>query len=778
MSFQSLPGALFSRHNGLLSPVAFLVSRAALFPGSPVPGLAFFTGVLSSDRSRAPVVAFWSFLGFLSTGDLYQALQGGVMYAVLFFLTAYLGRRSSLWLQPPFLALVVTFLGRGLSLALTGSHLGGLLQAGMEGILVFVLSMIFLYGMPVLTRRGSLRGLDNEESVCLVILGAMVMLGFSGLEFGVLSLRQVFGKYLIMLLALAGGAGMGAALGTAYGVTNILLGTLPVSAPGAYAFAGLLAGAFRGVGKSGAGLSFVVGDLLLSFYLLHAVNLEQVILESVLALGLLLLTPSRYVSEVARLVPGTLENRRLQQEYDQRIRQVAAGRLAEVAAVFTELAGTLDEIAVTERFQEEERLNQLFRDICHEVCESCNLYQSCWEEDFYKTYRLLFDLIGLVEIRGRLEREQIPPELRRRCIRVNELVTEIVHLHELHRLNLYWQKRFGEKGSMVSNQLRGVAGIVSDLARELNVEVQYREGLTNSLLKQLAAAELEITHANVMCSAGNLLEINIGKLGCRANAQCSRIIRPLAERVCGRRLRLEQRQCALRTGGGHCLLRLVSARLFTVETGGASRAREGSSVSGDNYSVEELRDGRVALILSDGMGVGARAAEESATTIALLERLLNAGFNEELSLRTINNILMLRSGEDSFATVDLVVLDLYAGEAEFVKVGSCTSYIKRGRHVALIHTPSPPIGIVEDINVQPVKRRLRDGDLIVMVTDGVTGEKGEEDGKSGWLLDLLRKANTDEPGEMARWILAEAGKQPGLHADDMAVLVARVDRED
>ncbi|HHW54880.1 MAG: stage II sporulation protein E [bacterium] len=774
MLFLSLPGSLFSRRNALLSLVAFLVSRAGLFPGAPVPGLAFFTGVLAADRSRAPVVAFWSFLGFLSTGDLSHALQGGLIYTALFFLTSYLGRRSSFWLQPPFLALAVTLLGRALFLSATGSPLRGLLQAGMEGILVFVLSMIFLYGMPVLTRRGTLRGLDNEESVCLVILGAMVILGFSGLEFGFLSLGHVFGKYLVMLLALAGGAGLGAALGTAYGVTHILLGSLPVSAPGAYAFAGLLAGAFRGLGKLGSGLSFVIGDLLLSLYLLHAVNLEVVFLEGILALGLLLLTPSRYVSEVARLVPGTLENRRLQQEYDQRIRQVAAGRLAEVAAVFAELAGTLDEIAITERFQEEERLNQLFRDICQEVCEDCNLYLYCWEEDFYKTYRVLFDLIGLVEIRGRLEREEIPGELRRRCVRAMELVTKICHLYQLHRLNLYWQRRFSEKGNMVANQLRGVGGIVSDLAREINVEVEYREGLTTALLKQLEAAELEITHASVMAGGGNHLEINIGKLGCRANAQCSRIIRPLAERVCGRRLRLEQRQCALRTGGGQCLLRLVSARLFSVETGGASRARDGSSVSGDNYSVEELRDGRVALILSDGMGVGARAAEESATTIALLERLLNAGFNEELSLRTVNNILMLRSGEDSFATVDLVILDLYAGEAEFVKVGSCTSYIKRGRHVSLIHTPSPPIGIVEDIKVQPVRRRLRDGDLIVMVTDGVTGEKG----KSGWLLDLLRQARTDEPEEMARWILAEAGKQGGFHADDMAALVARVDRED
>lgn len=778
MLFLSLLGSIFHPATGLLSAVAFFISRGGLFPGSPACGLAFFTALVVTDRSRAPVVGFWSLLGFLSSGYISQAILGGVILLALYFASQFSNRPVRFWLQPPFLAPAMTLVGRGLLSWAGGFQLHTLLMAGLEGILVLILSMIFLYGIPLLTRRGNLRGLDNEESVCLIVLGTMVMMGFSGLEVGPISLQQVFGKYLIMLLALAGGAGMGAALGTSYGVTGILTGILPLTAPGAYAFAGLLAGAFRGMGKPGAGVSFLAGDFFLSLYFLQAARPGLVFVESVLALGLLFLTPSRYVSQVARILPGTYENQRLQREYDQRVRQVASARLGEVAAVFTELAGTLDDIAVTERSREEEGLNQLFRAICHQICESCNLYQNCWEEEFRLTYRFIFNLMGLAELNRGLRREDIQPDLRRRCVRLPELISCINRLYELHRLNLHWQNRFSEKGVMVSNQLRGVSQIVAGLARELNVEVDYREGLTASLLQQLAAAHLDITHAHVLCGPGDRVEINIGKVGCRSNAECSRIIRPVAEGVCGRRLQLEQKCCALRTGGGQCLLRLSSARRFRVVTGAASRARDGASVSGDNYSIYELQDGRVALILSDGMGAGPRAAEESATTVSLLERLLNAGFNEELSLRTVNNILLLRSGEEKFASVDLVMLDLYAGEGEFVKVGSYLSYLKRGKQVIMIEPRALPLGIVEDIHVQPVKRRLRDGDLIVMVTDGVLGGRAAGDGTSDWLLQFIQGVQDDEPEKLARQILAQGSRQSGRRADDMAVLVARIERED
>lgn len=776
MSLLSFLGSLLSPATGLLLAVAFFVGRGGLVAGSFACGLAFFTAVLSWDKPRAPAVGLCCFLGFLSRGYISRAILGGAMLMALYLATGLLKEQDNFWLQPPSLALALVLLT---SPVVAGGWQGGkLLTAGLEGLLVLILTMIFLQGLPLLTRRGSLRGLDNEESICLIVLATMVMLGFSGLRLGGISFQQVLGKYLIMLMALTGGAGMGAALGTSYGITGILAGILPPTAPGAYAFAGLLAGAFRGLGKAGAGLSFLLGDFFLSLYFLHAAQPGLVLVESLLSLAFLFFTPSRYVSQVAQILPGTYENRRLQQEYDRRVRQVASGRLREVAAVFGQLAGTLNDLAITEKSREEERLEQVFRAICRQVCESCNLYPNCWEEEYKQTYRFIFRLMGLAELNKGLEREDIQADMRRRCVRLPELISCINHLYQMHRLNLYWQRRLSEKGSMVSDQLRGVSQIVAGLARQLNLELDYREGLTASLLQQLAAADIHVSQAHILCGPGDMVEVNISKEGCRANAECSRIIRQVAEEVCGRRLRLEQKRCALRRGGGQCLLRLVAARHFRVVTGAACRARGGAPVSGDNYSVYELEDGRVALILSDGMGVGPRAAAESATTISLLERLLNAGFNEELSLRTVNNILLLRSGGENFATVDLVVLDLYLGEAEFVKVGSYLSYLKRGKEVSRIEPRALPIGIVEDIHIQPLIRRLRDGDVIVMVTDGVLGGRAAGEGGPDWLEDFILRARTDEPGLLARQILARGEERPGRKADDMAVLVARIERED
>jgi stage II sporulation protein E len=550
---------------------------------------------------------------------------------------------------------------------------------------------------------------------------------------------------------------------------------MPVTVPGVYAFCGLLAGAFRGLGKVGGGLSFLLGDLLLSLYILHTPDLLLSLWHCLWALAILFLTPSGYLAEAARFVPGTLEYRRIQEEYDHRVRQLAVERLTQVVHIFRELGSTMEEITATEQSRDQERLNQLFQGICHQVCSSCNLYHNCWEEEYYKTYRLIFGLLRLAENHSELTKDMVSAELRRRCVRLQDLVSGTNHLLELYRLDQYWQQRLKERSAMVSNQLTGVADIIANLSRELKVEVNYRENLVTTLERELQEEGIECIHLNIFNRADNQLEINLITKGCPANALCSRVIRPVAEKVCRCRLRLTQRQCALKDGPGECILRLEPAPLFSVTAGGAKQGRNASPISGDNYAVSELGEGRLALILSDGMGVGERAYEESAATINMLEKLLTAGFDAELSLRTVNSILLLRSEEESFATVDLVIFNLYRGEAVFIKGGSCSSLIKRGRQVTMVQTPSLPVGIVKEIRLKTFRHPLRDGELIVMITDGIVGDREEE---NGWLLKYLKELQSDDPGEVARDILRQAQNQLFLRSDDMAVLVARVERED
>lgn len=210
----------------------------------------------------------------------------------------------------------------------------------------------------------------------------------------------------------------------------------------------------------------------------------------------------------------------------------------------------------------------------------------------------------------------------------------------------------------------------------------------------------------------------------------------------------------------------------------ARMPKRGGHISGDSAVTGPLAQGRFLLALSDGMGVGREAAVQSGETVRLLQQLLDAGFNTEVAVRTVNSVLLLRGPGDCFATVDLAVLDLTTGRAEFVKVGAAPSFVKRGSDVTLVKVPSVPVGIVTEVEVEPEFRNLRDGDIIVMVSDGILDVARDEADKERWVLEHLEREQTEDPEELAERLLARALDLTPAPEDDLTVVVARVDQAD
>lgn len=206
----------------------------------------------------------------------------------------------------------------------------------------------------------------------------------------------------------------------------------------------------------------------------------------------------------------------------------------------------------------------------------------------------------------------------------------------------------------------------------------------------------------------------------------------------------------------------------------AKLAREGRVVSGDSHLVRELPGGVLLLIVSDGMGNGSRAALESRAATALVTRLIEAGFAAASAIRLVNAALFLRSPDESFATLDIVRVELGTGQAEFIKVGAAPSFVSRGGRVLTVPAGGPPLGILDDVDVEPYRTVLGPGDTLVMVTDGLLDGQGDLACQEGALQALLgRFPVTGEPG-LARSIMEEvARKLPGERRDDMTVLAVR-----
>ncbi len=211
---------------------------------------------------------------------------------------------------------------------------------------------------------------------------------------------------------------------------------------------------------------------------------------------------------------------------------------------------------------------------------------------------------------------------------------------------------------------------------------------------------------------------------------------------------------------------------YSLEIGVAQVARDGHSVSGDSYAVLPLKDGKQAILLSDGMGSGKEARQASRSTVKLMEHLLAAGLRQDVVLNTINTLLRLRYPSEKFATLDLAMLDSRSGDLEIYKLGAPPSFLKNGGLTKVVGSGSLPIGILDEITPEKLYFKFKSGGTLVMVTDGLLENPAGYEDK--WLVGTLDEIRHDHPQIIADRLIEEACyRWPRGVQDDLTVLVGR-----
>ena len=208
-----------------------------------------------------------------------------------------------------------------------------------------------------------------------------------------------------------------------------------------------------------------------------------------------------------------------------------------------------------------------------------------------------------------------------------------------------------------------------------------------------------------------------------------------------------------------------------VTKGAACASGKAGEMSGDSHLVTMLDERRLLALVSDGMGSGPAAAEESALAARLLGRFMRAGAGVGLAVETVNALLLNRGGEDMFATADILVVDLVSGEAELTKLAACPTFSARGGEALRVEGGRLPLGILERVRPEPVRTRLMPGDALLMVSDGVADAAGAEA-----LEALLLDGAGEDPARLAERALDIAGSAcEGGRRDDMTAVCLVVD---
>ncbi|MFZ5595711.1 MAG: stage II sporulation protein E [Bacillota bacterium] len=782
IDLRGLPGSLagvLSLEAVFAAVGAFLVGRAVLL-GELIPFAGAYAAAVALTFGRRGILPVLFLSAGVATIESGYGLWSYVVLVLLSFMLAqavpprYAGRR------PVMAALVfcVTICVKAGFSAFAGSTPYDYISIFFEGLFAAALTPACISFFATVRRLNGIMPLRPEEMVSFLVLLAGIIAGTGDLHLWYISAKGFLSRTIILLAAYVGGAGLGAAAGSVVGIIPGLAYTVTPYLVGAYSFSGLLAGLGGMVGKFGVALAFFASNIILLVYFNNFESMESVIAETGLACVVFMLLPEAMARGIASSVAGEAAAAK-SDDSGEMLRESFRERLKDFSDIFREMAmGFGENTSIMEKKDNEQALKQIMEEISKKVCTDCGSRATCWEKEYFRTYRNMLDVFALAEVYKRVRVSDLPEELKLRCIRPRDLTVAAVCLYEVLKVDRQWRKKFVSGRSTVGDQLRGMAGVIEGLAGESRFSRDMAGQLDQALKQKLKQLGIPVKGIRTF-EKGDRREMLITAKACRGELDCRYKIAPVVSELLG--------QVYAATGcfcegniEGLCKFRLYQSPCYSVAVGAARAGKDGSGVCGDTFEFFQLSDGKFAAVLSDGMGSGENAAMESGATVALLRRMLEAGIDFETAIKSVNSVQVLKDPEETFATIDMTVIDLYSGQAEFVKIAAPPTYLIRGGRPGFIRAGTLPVGILNDIDISVTEKRLNSGDVIVMVTDGVLeSHRGGRDGQD-WITGVLDELSGLEPMEMAELLmrLAQTGSGGEISVpDDMAVLVIRLEKE-
>lgn len=750
--------------NIAIAVLAFLLSRVSVMGELAPFGLAFAAAMIkTSNKKWWPVL--WAVGGVLSTGHYSEAAAYTVVLATYCRFADKLSRfHNRVWATPLFIGTAVAFTG-AVTAIWHQESLYRLVRAFLDGALAVVLTQIFTFGVPLFTGLKE-KKVSGEACLAALTAAALAVAGLADLSLWGFSVQSVAGSLLVILLAFAGGTGVGAVAGVAIGAASGISDITAAITITYYSVAGIIGGMLRKWGKYAVTAGFILGSVIVVMYVGEYSKLMKTFAETAIAGAIALVLPASRLAWIEELHPGSSV---IPKRSAATLVKPATEKLNHLAEMFHDMAETFGPISENALVKtREDEIRQLLSAVGNQVCDGCLRRSACWETEFYQTYQTMLESLAIAEATG-LTKGNMTGMLRDVCLHKDQVIEIINLVAEKGRAQEHWQKKMTQVRQMVSEQLEATSSILSNLASEIKKEYPARCHVPTAFVEQCKVLGFQVSEAYSGIAAGQAI-MEVTKEPCQGTRDCVHALLPLAADLAQEKMVLQAR-CGNKQDK-LCRLLLQEANRFHVETGKACIAKD-NGISGDTCSVSQLNKGKLAIMISDGMGSGKVAASESAMAVKFLERLLAIGFDVDVAVKTVNSMLMLRTPEETFATVDMAIVDTYTGETEFLKIGSAPSFIKRVREVRTLQSASLPIGILHQIEIEPIRVDLVAGDIIVMVSDGVADAQTRTTEKENWIANFLRRLNSTDPQVIADKVLEQAQSFAGSdRRDDMTVIVA------
>ena len=510
-------------------------------------------------------------------------------------------------------------------------------------------------------------------------------------------------------------------------------------------------------------LSVVAADVVMNYFFnLHGRFDTLVFVPTAASVLVYVVIPSRVYKRIKDAVCGGGQ-RYLDTAVSHKLGMALSDRLYRLSDIFLSMRNAF--YSVSNGFvSAEDAEKAMVRQVSEEVCSKCNLRSACWREQLQDTEQSLLNMTVCAVKRGKCTILDVSPSLSMRCERVSAVISQINERAKSYAEYVSRAEQADNSRTLVGEQMGGVSGLLLHLAGEAKAKSTSDSDKESELVERL------VFH-NVLCIGATVIKQNglpLVFVTVSARDNDADTVEQVVSAVVNMPMKVQRIEGTESVDWNTVIL--CAKPRFEVTYGIATVAKQGSALSGDTHTVMNTDNGKCIVALCDGMGSGVRAEEMSSASIDLVESFYRAGFDSDVILTCVNKLLT-GCGNEVFCAVDMLVVDLYNGLADFIKLGATNGLVKSEDKVEIVCGSSLPLGVLDEMRPSVTKKALRSGDIAVLFTDGVTDCYRDINA----LAEIFKCTTLTHPQSIAEDILTKALRQVGNKApDDMTVLVAKI----
>lgn len=754
----------------LLGRVSLLLNKSDRSSIAPI-GIAYLIAVVTKGNKRTSVVsAIGIIIGYLTINDL---LTDGYVYIisvtliVIYYVLTFSSKQRKKELMAFFIVLSSFFF---YGLWINKYEFGvDITLSIVQTLIIIPIYYVIKYALNSLSEINTNCLLSSEELISIAIFLCLLVAGIGNIIFVDYSIRNVCALTLVLAIAYIGGGTYGAMIGVLMGIIIGIANNNMMYSVAFFGVGGLIVGIFKDTGKI---FSILSGIIIYSVLALYSDTVTLKLGIEVLTSSILLLcVPKAIYKSIEFEINPYTKKTSLGEIQLEAIKEEFTFKLRELTNVLASVSTCLVSSNDNKNLLIKSKGSALVENLADRSCSNCENRFLCWERDFHQTFNSFQRLIQSYED-GELT---IPEYLQKKCIKNFTLLKCTGAIVDNYTVNETIKDKLEEGRNILSEHISNISctldKLLDDFKRQVTIDTDLEKLIKRILDKN------SINYNDVFCyvdkNSRNKIRISISN--CEEFNSMENKIESILNDAMNIKFCIRDDGCNINSETNERIITIEEKPKYYMISYGAMEPKSGESEVGDSYSFGKTVNGNYMTILSDGMGSGPEARKESKSTVDLVERLIGAGFDEDITVNTVNSIMGMKFAEnEKYATLDLSKVDLYNGNGIFVKIGAAPSFIKRGSEIKVINSKNLPFGLVDEIDVEIAKEVLKPGDILINLSDGVLDIDKFNSGKQNWIERYLKNTNAD-PRKLSEKILEKAKElSNGMIKDDMTVIVSKV----